>query len=68
LDLGVDLYTISAHKIYAPRGVGGLWVKSGVIVDPLLIGGGQENGFRSSTERFKRSRRTSFGRERERSF
>ena len=48
--LGVDLYTISAHKIYAPRGVGCLWVKNGVIIDPLLVGGGQEKGFRSSTE------------------
>lgn len=49
-DLGVDLYTISAHKIYAPRGVGGLWVKNNMIIDALLVGGGQENGFRSSTE------------------
>ena len=50
LDLGVDLYTISAHKIYAPRGIGGLWIKSGVNISPLLLGGGQENGMRSSTE------------------
>ena len=49
-DLGVDLYTISAHKIYAPRGIAGLWVKQGVVIDPLLFGGGQEDGFRSSTE------------------
>lgn len=49
-DLGVDLYTISGHKIYAPRGVAGLWVKCGVNIDPLLVGGGQENGLRSSTE------------------
>jgi len=48
--LGVDLYTISAHKIYSVRGIGGLWVKNGVVIDPLLLGGGQENGFRSSTE------------------
>lgn len=50
LNLGIDLYTISAHKIYAPRGVAGLWVKKGVIIDALLAGGGQEDGFRSSTE------------------
>ena len=50
LNLGVDLYTISAHKIYAPRGIAGLWVKKGVLVDALLAGGGQEEGFRSSTE------------------
>ena len=49
-DLGVDLYTISAHKVYAPRGVGGLWIKKGITIDALLLGGGQENGFRSSTE------------------
>ncbi len=49
-DLGVDLYTISAHKVYAPRGIACLWVKQGVVVDSLLVGGGQEDGFRSSTE------------------
>lgn len=49
-DLGVDLYTISAHKIYAPRGIASLWVKNGIVVDSLLVGGGQEDGFRSSTE------------------
>lgn len=48
--LGVDLYSISAHKIYAVRGIAGLWVKKGVVVDSLLVGGGQENDFRSSTE------------------
>ncbi len=49
-NLGVDLYTISAHKVYAPRGIAGLYIKQGVIVDALLVGGGQEKGFRSSTE------------------
>ena len=49
-NLGVDLYTISAHKIYAPKGVAGLWIKNGIFVDPLLVGGGQETGLRSSTE------------------
>lgn len=49
-DLGVDLYTISAHKVYAPRGIACLWVKQGVLIDSLLFGGGQEDGFRSSTE------------------
>ena len=49
-DLGVDLYSISAHKIYAPRGIAGLWIKNSVLIDPLLVGGGQENGYRSSTE------------------
>ena len=50
MKLGIDIYTISAHKIYSVRGIGGLWIKDGIIVDPLLLGGGQENGFRSSTE------------------
>lgn len=49
-DLGVDLYTMSAHKIYAVRGIAGLWVKNSVVIDSLLVGGGQEEGFRSSTE------------------
>ena len=49
-DLGVDLYTISAHKIYAPRGIAGLWVRNSVLIDSLLVGGGQEDNFRSSTE------------------
>lgn len=48
--LGIDLYTISGHKIYAPRGIAGLWIKTGVVVEPLLVGGGQEFNLRSSTE------------------
>lgn len=50
LNLGIDLYTISGHKVYAPRGIAGLWIKNGIFIDPLLVGGGQENGLRSSTE------------------
>lgn len=48
--LGMDMYTFSAHKIYAPRGIAGLWIKNGVTLDALLEGGGQEFGLRSSTE------------------
>ena len=49
-DLDVDYYTISAHKIYGPKGVGAFYVKKGVKINPLIFGGGQENGVRSGTE------------------
>ncbi len=48
--LGVDLYSISGHKIGAPKGVGALFVKSSVHIAPYLFGGGQESGMRSGTE------------------
>ena len=49
-EIGADLYTISGHKIGAPKGVAALFVKQGVSVSPLIFGGGQEQGARSSTE------------------
>lgn len=49
-DLGVDLYTMSGHKIHAPRGIAGLWIKNGLCINSLLVGGGQEFNLRSSTE------------------
>ncbi|MEA3333177.1 MAG: cysteine desulfurase family protein [Pseudomonadota bacterium] len=48
--LGVDLLSLSGHKVYAPKGVGALWLRSGVELEPLLHGGGQENGLRCGTE------------------
>jgi cysteine desulfurase len=44
-----DLIAISAHKIYGPKGVGALWVRDGVNLQPLIHGGGQEQGLRSGT-------------------
>jgi cysteine desulfurase len=48
--MGVDLYSISGHKIYAPKGAGALYVRSGTTLDPLLYGGRHENGIRAGTE------------------
>ena len=49
-DWGVDLYTMSSHKIHGPKGVACLYVKSGVNLKPIVFGGGQEGGIRSGTE------------------
>ena len=48
--LGADLVTVSAHKIHGPKGAGALYVKKGLRLPPLLLGGGQESGRRSGTE------------------
>jgi cysteine desulfurase len=49
-DLGVDLMTFSAHKLYGPKGIGALFVRRGTSIDPLFHGGGQERGKRPGTE------------------
>ncbi|MDI6708357.1 MAG: cysteine desulfurase NifS [Candidatus Thermoplasmatota archaeon] len=48
--MNADLLSVSAHKIYGPKGVGALYIKRGVQVEPLIHGGGHERGLRSSTE------------------
>ena len=45
----VDLASWSAHKLYGPKGIGGLYVRRGVRIEPLIVGGGQEKGLRSGT-------------------
>ncbi len=49
-ELGVDLLTVAGHKLYAPKGVGALYVGPGVQLEPLMYGGGQEGGRRPGTE------------------
>ena len=49
-DLQVDLLSLAGHKLYAPKGIGALYVRTGVELDPLILGGGHERGQRAGTE------------------
>jgi cysteine desulfurase len=49
-DLGIDLLSIAGHKLYAPKGVGALYVRRGLKLEPLIHGAGHEHGLRAGTE------------------
>jgi len=49
-ELGVDFLTVAGHKLYAPKGIGALYIKSGRTIEPLMHGAGHEQGLRPGTE------------------
>ena len=48
--MNIDLLSLSGHKINAPKGVGAIYIRKGIVLQPILTGGGQERGLRSGTE------------------
>ena len=49
-NFNIDMLSIGAHKFYGPKGIGALYIKNGITINPLLIGGGQEKGISPGTE------------------
>ncbi len=49
-ELGIDIATLDAQKIYGPKGIGALYVRDGIEIESMILGGGQEKGLRSGTE------------------
>src|SRR3989339_294995 len=49
-ELGVDFLSVAGHKLYAPKGIGALYIRNGLSVEPLIHGAGHENGRRAGTE------------------
>ncbi len=49
-DINVDFLSVSAHKLHGPKGIGGLYIRNGITIQPLMLGGSQERNMRSGTE------------------